>query len=220
MRLTEQPGERRLETTTTARFLGMTVAHSTTTTTLESTTGITKEYRSLSKKRGRHFSFGKESYTVARLYPSKDRDAEEPWQIAYQHEFPNPPPDEKGVTPLLFDYYGMLLHLRHAGLESPGDEATLFVATSSGAEPYLVRVTDSRTSERAFTNLATGQVTTLSVDELRLTIAPEDPETEEGFMKMKGETEIWVESETKTPIEIGGRIPKIGKVRLVLSAMG
>ena len=135
MRLTEEPGEHRLETTTSARFLGVTVARSTTTSTFEPTTGTTKEYRSLSKKRGRHFAFGAESYTVARLRPTEAQDAADPWEIAYQHEYPNPPADESGSAPRLFDYYGMLLHLRHAGLEAPGDETTLYVATSAGPNP-------------------------------------------------------------------------------------
>ena len=38
---------------------------------------------------------------------------------------------------------------------------------------------------------------------------------------MEGETEIWVEAESKTPLEIVGKIRKVpGKVRLVLREMG
>jgi hypothetical protein len=38
---------------------------------------------------------------------------------------------------------------------------------------------------------------------------------------MKGETQIWVEAETKTLLEIVGKVPNVpGKVKLVLSAMG
>ena len=61
----------------------------------------------------------------------------------------------------------------------------------------------------------------LTAKELRLVISPGDPEAEKGFLGMQGETEIWVEAESKTPLEIVGKIPKIpGKVRLILTEMG
>ena len=75
MRRTDRAGERSLETTTTARFLGMTLLKSHTRTTFEATTGKTQAYQSFSRKRGRRYSFGKEGYTVVKLRPSEDQDA-------------------------------------------------------------------------------------------------------------------------------------------------
>ena len=40
------------------------------------------------------------------------------------------------------------------------------------------------------------------------------------FLNMKGETEIWVEASSKTPLEISGHVPKAGRVVLRLAAMG
>ena len=83
-------------------------------------------------------------------------------------------------------------------------------------------VSASRETERSFTDLATGEEMFAAVREFRLRVIPGDPATAgEGFMRMEGETEIWVEAETKTPLEISGKVPKVpGRVKLLLSAMG
>jgi hypothetical protein len=83
-----------------------------------------------------------------------------------------------------------------------------------------VSVSESRTNQRSFTDLTSGETTTLSANEFRLSVTPAS-ETDEGFLNMEGAIEIWVEAETKTLLEIVGRVPKLpGKVKLVLSAMG
>jgi hypothetical protein len=81
-------------------------------------------------------------------------------------------------------------------------------------------VHESRSGERTYRDLATGEKTTLPARELRLTVDPVDPTAEAGFLKMKGSVEVWVEARTKTPLEIAGDVPKVpGGIRLVLSAM-
>jgi hypothetical protein len=98
---------------------------------------------------------------------------------------------------------------------------TRYVATSKGPQAYRVSVSESRTNRRSFTDLTTGETITLPSNEFRLSVTPADSETDEGFLNMEGEIEIWVEAETKTLLEIVGRVPKVpGKVKLVLSAMG
>ena len=62
---------------------------------------------------------------------------------------------------------------------------------------------------------------TLLAREFRLAVVPADPGSEEGFLKMEGEVEIWVEAETGTLLEIVGKVPRVpGKVRLVLAELG
>jgi hypothetical protein len=115
----------------------------------------------------------------------------------------------------------MLIQLRRQQLQALGDEVTLHVATSDGPEAYRIAVSENRTSERTFLDLKTQEKTTLPVREFRLTVSPTDPQAEGGFLNMEGEVEIWVEAETKTLLEIVGKVPKVpGKVKLVLSAMG
>lgn len=216
MRLTDAPDGRRLETSTVASFIGVTVARTTTTTTFDAATGRTKEYSSYSKKRGRRYSFGENGYKVEKLLPSEDGG----WEVAYASEYDNPAAAPDGEAVQVFDYYGMLLHLRKSPLDKLGDEITLHVATSRGPEAYRIRVTDSREGRREITDLTTGETTSLPARELRLTVSPVDPEAEAGFLKMKGETEIWVEAESKTPLEIGGKVPRAGRIRLVLTGLG
>ena len=134
-------------------------------------------------------------------------------------EFPYPTSGDQTAN-RLYDYYGMLLHLREEKLDVPGDEVTLHVATSRGPQPYVIRVAENRTGRRDIVDLATGEAETVTVRELRLVIIPADPESDEGFMKMQGETEVWVEAGSKTPLEIGGRIPRVGNIQLLLTGIG
>ncbi len=63
---------------------------------------------------------------------------------------------------------------------------------------------------------------TLASRELRLRIIPTDPdEAPEGFLEMEGETELWVEAVSKTPVHLSGRVPRLSeRVNLVLDEMG
>ncbi len=219
MRVTEDSDGRRLDTTMTARFIGATIARTTSTTRFDPVTGMTKEYRSFSRKRGRHYIFGERSYTVEKLRPAEQNDGD--WQVVLRSEFPYPEADDGRSVTQLLDYYGMLLYLRQVELNAPGDEIELHVATSSGPETYRIRVSERRSRERIIIDTATGKKRPLTARELRLIITPADPDAAEGFLNMEGETEIWVEAESKTPLEIVGRIPRVpGKVRLVLREMG
>jgi hypothetical protein len=219
LRLSEDVGERRLETSTTASFIGATIARSETTTLLDAVTGRTREYRSYSTKKGRRYTFGERGYTVEKLRRA-ERGADD-WEVTSTRDFPYPESDDSGHAHRLYDYYGMLLDLGAGALDAPGDETTLYVATSKGPQAYRIRVDESRVGERTFRDLDTGKKTKLPSREFRLTVAPADPKAEEGFLNMKGDVEIWVEAETKTLLEIVGKVPKVpGKVKLVLSAMG
>lgn len=219
LRLTEDVAGRRLETSTTASFIGATIARSETTTLIDSVTGRTKEYRSYSSRKGRRYTFGEQGYTVEKLRRAARGEGD--WEVASTREFPYPESNGGDDAHRLYDYYGMLLDLGAGALDAPGDEVTLYVATSKGPQAYRIRVDESRRGERTFRDLATGKKTKLPAREFRLTVAPADPKAEEGFLNMKGDIEIWVEAETKTLLEIVGKVPKVpGKVKLVLSAMG
>jgi hypothetical protein len=220
MRLSGGPAEgRRLEVQTVARFLGATVGRSTTVTQFDAQGRVT-DYSSSSKKRGRRFHFGERGYTVEKLRPRGDANAPlDAWEVAARAEFPYPE-TASGQPGRVLDYYGMLLRLHEHKLAAPGDEVSLVVATASGPRTYRVRVREGRTSEREVTDLSTGKRTTARVRELRLSIAPEDPTVNEGFLNMEGETELWVEAESKTLLEVGGKLPNVGKVKLLLTAIG
>lgn len=219
MTLSDAPGGRRLETEATAKFLGATLVRSWTESVFDGSTGRTRSYCSYSPKRGRRFVFGKEGYTVEKLSPPKGRGVPvDEWEVTSRAEFPFPA--SGGPVAVPHDYYGTLIHLRELELNRPGDEAAVYIATTKGAQLFRVLVAERRTRERSYTDLTTGEKETNAVEEFLLRIIPEDPESDEGFLSMEGETEIWVEAKSKTPIEISGKVPKVGRVKLLLTAMG
>jgi MATE family multidrug resistance protein len=220
--LTEGESERRFETRAAAKFLGATIARSATVTTLSPDTGLPREYTQMSKKRGRRYRFGDDRYTMDKLKPGKDSgDSPDTWDVTSHKEFDYPEEADGTRLPLL-DYYGMLLYLRKMKLRKPGDEVTLHIATSKGPQPFRIVVSEERARTLEYRDLDSDEKQSLDVKELRLRVIPADPESaDEGFMNMEGETEIWVEAASKTPLEISGRVPKVpGRVRLVLTGMG
>jgi hypothetical protein len=218
MSLSQHGGRRFLETQSRATFLGAALARTRTRTTIDLATGDTLEYWELSKEKGRRYTFGPEGYVVERLRPTKGhQDPVEGWETTSRRQYAYPLGAD-GARVRVFDYYGMILHLREAALARPGDEVVLHVATSRGPRPYRIRVGEERRSKRRVRDLATGRPRTLEVRELRLRISPaETGEADEGFLKMEGETEIWVEADTRTLLEVDGKIPKVpGRVELAI----
>jgi hypothetical protein len=222
MQLSTVSGKLRFETSSTARFFGARIANSRTSTVIDPATGRTESYISYSRKRGRRYTFGEHSYVVEKLLSAEEssRSAGR-WAIHSRAEF-DYPQDDNGKPVKVFDYYGMLLHLRQVDLHEIEDEVVLHVATSKGPQPYRIRVSEIRTSTHTLTDLRSGKKNSLPVRELRLRIIPADPEQAgEGFLEMEGETELWVEAETKTPLLLSGRAPKIpGRIRLELFKIG
>lgn len=210
-------GTRVLETKTRASFLGAEIARSRSTTTVDAETGRDLEYYELSPKRGRRYLFDDAGYTVEHLQPVAGFDAPvERWKVVSTARFPNP----EGAS-RVYSYYGLILHLRDVPLASAGEEVSCWVATSKGPERYRIRVSDVREAERRFDDLATGRATKANVRESRLRITPADPKSsDEGFLKMEGETEIRVEARSSTLLEIAGHIPHVpGRVELALSGI-
>lgn len=206
-----------LETRSTASIFGQRVAASRTLTTFDESTGRTARFLSQSRKRAQRYEFGETSYSVEKLAPPPGGPVPlEQWSVTSRREFAYPAEDGP-----LFDYYGMLLHLREVHLHAIGDEVTLNVATADGPQPFRIRVDESRVSQCEYTDLTSGKEKTVSVREFRLRITPADPaRAGEGFLHMEGETEIWVEAGSKTPLEISGKVPKVpGRVRLLLNAL-
>jgi hypothetical protein len=202
MRRSTSAGKVTLETSSTARLFGAKIAHSESVSILNGATGRSESYESFSKKRGRRYEFGGGGYTVEKLRKQEDGS----WNTESRKEFPYPTSSD-GSKIDVFDYFGMLLYLDRVELRETGDEVVLHVATSKGPQPYRILVGEERVQD---------------VRELRLRVIPADPENaKEGFLKMEGETELWVEAESKTPLLLSGKNPKIpGRIKLVLSEIG
>jgi len=222
MRLEHGQGRTVLETSTTARFFGAKVAQTRTSTRIDPETGRTERYESFTKKRGRVYVFGPDGYVVEKLRPrpGSPRRSED-WESYWRREYPYPVGDD-GAPVRVFDYYGMLLQLRRSALNEPGDEVLLHVATSSGPKAFRVLVDSSDSGSSSFIDLRSGEQRTLDVRMLRLRVIPADPgEADEGFLKMEGETELWVEAGSKAVLLLSGNAPKIpGRIKLVLREIG
>ena len=217
-----EDGRTFFETTSTARLLGAKVAEARTRSVLNEDTGRSESYESVSSRSGRRFVFGETGYTIDKLTTTDDTEAPlDEWQVESSREFPYPD-DDHGDPVEVFDYYGMILHLRDLDLEEVGDEAVVHVATADGVVSYRIVVADSQEAMREFTNAKDGSTSSPELTELRLRFLPADPtRAPAGFLLMEGETEIWVERRSKTLLQINGRVPNVpGEVRLVLSEMG
>ncbi len=210
-----------LETETTAKFFGARVSTTWTKSVLDPETGLPKSYVSWNSKRARRFTFDESGYLFERLRPDADERAPSTeWSAKTSDRFEYPL-DADGRPLPVYDHYGMLLQLRNSDLAAVGDEVVVHVATSDGPTPYRIRVAELRAGEVRYSTLPDGQKRSTIVKQMRLEVVPADPEkAEEGFLNMKGETELWVEARSKTLLRIGGRAPKIGKIALVLDEMG
>jgi hypothetical protein len=217
-----EDGRTFFETTSTARLLGAKVAEARTRSVLDEETGRSESYESVSSRSGRRFVFGEAGYRLDKLTPTGDASAPlDEWQVESSREFPYPE-DAHGNPVEVFDYYGMILHLGDLDLNEVGDEALIHVATSDGVVGYRIVVADSREAMREFIDTKDGSTNSPELTELRLRFLPADPDrAPEGFLRMEGESEIWVEKRSKTLLQINGRVPNVpGEVRLVLSEMG
>lgn len=222
MRIATGNGKNLVFTTqATARFMGARIAMSETRTTLDPVTGRPRLYTDRSKKSARRYIFGAHGYTIEKLEPihGPDRPLAE-WRVYFEKEFAYPDDGSGGQHPV-YDYYGMLLHLRESALEKRGDEITVYVATSDGPTPYRVRVAEAGAANWAYRVPTLKARRTVPVQTLRLRVAPADPgRANEGFLQMEGETELWVEATSKTLLSLGGKVPNVpGRVRLVLVEM-
>jgi hypothetical protein len=209
-----------LETETLARLFGIKAGTSRTRTILDAG-GRPTSFVSYTDKRGRRYTFGAKDILVERIFPDAERPSAplSDWTVSYSDRF-DYPTDAQGKRLPVFDYYAMLLYLQRTDLAAVGDEIVVHVATSSGPQPFRILVAEVRAADLEYQPLDEKSTRTVVVREMRLRILPADPESSEGFLKMKGETELWVEADTKTVLRIGGRVPKAGNIILELAEIG
>ena len=222
LRVRSEAGKTLVETESVASLLGTRIAESYTTSVLDARSGRSERHESRSAASGRRYVFGDRGYEVERL--SAAGHPERPlgeWSVTGREEFAYPE-DDRGQVVAIHDYYAMLYRLRDLDLREPGDEATIWVATAGGPVAYRVAVTESRPASRELRDPASDRPATLELVELRLRITPADPaRASESFLRMEGEVEIWVERDSKTLVEISGRVPGVpSPIRLVLTEMG
>ena len=230
-------GEDWLETRTSAKFLGASLARARTRT-RTGLDGRTVEYIDLQPKRGRRYRFFDDRYEVQKLRPREGRrnsdlrigapDADSTggasalpeWEISSSREFPYPV-DTDGVVVVVHDYYSMLTRIAELPLEQTGDVCTVHVATSDGPQSYELELGPRRSSTYKLRLDGSSKRRKLAVDTVRLDIRPTDAaKTHKNFLGMEGDLEVWLEAESKTLLRVSGRVPKVGRVTLELNALG
>ena len=101
MKLSSAAGATRFKTHSTARFFGARIADSHTVTDIDPETGLTKSYRSWSRKRGRRYTFGESSYVLEKLLPvKKDEASAARWSVHSREEFAYPEDEAVSYTHL------------------------------------------------------------------------------------------------------------------------
>lgn len=209
-----------LETTIRAKLFGMTLARTFTRSVLDPVTNLPREYLAFSTKRGRQYVFGEKGYEVKFLDPPRNPDAPvEDWKVTGSRTFTYPMAEDGSGPIPVYDYYGVILRLRTLELFEIGDERTIWVATSDGPVPYAIRAVESRQLTRKFVELPSKTKRAVDVTELMLKIIPLDPDEEQGFLGMKGETQVWIEQKTKTIVQISGRAPHAGWIDIMLNSL-
>ncbi|MDH3626262.1 MAG: hypothetical protein OES25_01230 [Acidobacteriota bacterium] len=218
---TSKPSEIRMRTV--ARFFGARVADSESTTTLQRRTGLPQRSVRRSRKRAAIYQFDPRGYRVKKLKPERGSHRPLSEWTTYRNKRFEFPVDAEGHPLRAHNFPSMLIGLGRQPLHDVGDEVRVLVATGDGPRYFTVTVVEREILDRQFA-VDTGRdqrskKKEWSTSALRLNIVPED-ETAEGLLNMQGETEVWVEAESRTLLHISGDVPKMGRrLRLGLSRM-
>lgn len=220
MRWGAAEGERQLTTETQARFLGATIARSSTLSRLDADDGRVIEYVDRQRDRARRYRFDNDGYTAEKLKPGDDPEAPlDAWRVVLSERY-DYPLDDDGRPVEVRDYYSTLFRLDELPLERGGDSCTVWVATSDGPQPYRLSLGEPREVRLKLRLDGERKRRRVELRQLRLRVEAADPErASEKFLGMQGEVEMWVEADSKTLVEIVGKVPKVpGLVTLELAA--
>jgi hypothetical protein len=186
---------------------------------LDALTGSTREYLEVTpRKKAKLLRVEPGQLRLERYRPprgSKDAPLEE-WEPYGKKTWPRPE-DDAGHPPL-YDYYALIAHLADLPLSEPGDRASVWMASSTGPVELEIRVQEERRRERVLVDLARDRERRVRLRELLIGLRPLRGEGEKvrGFLQMEGETELWVEAESGTLLEVRGRVPRVGLVSVEL----
>lgn len=189
---------------------------------LDPTSGASLEFLEVRpREKAKLLRVDSEQLLLVRYAPPKGRPeaALEDWEVTKRVQWARPAVDGSPVP--LFDYYALIAHLGDLPLHAVGDRTRVWLASTSGPLEMDIRVTESRQGSRRFRDLAAGPYRTVSLEELRLRLRPlgGNPDKVRGFLNMEGETEVWVEAQSRTLLEVTGRIPPFGEISVVLQGL-
>ena len=210
LRRSESAGLLVLETGTMGRRAGSLPVENRTRTIIDPDSGAMVETCKLSSSKCTRYRYENGLYLVESMPPADSFKEAENGQIRTSWSF-SLPLDESGRGPVqAVDFAALVYGLSGQPLFTTGDTVTQWLATSTGPREVKIRVAEEREYRRTCRDLNLKRYRTVNTRELLLRITPTDPEPRrEGFMGLMGPTSIWIDAETRTPLEVDGRLPNL-----------
>ncbi len=212
LRRTEGAGLLVLETATTGQRAGSAPVENRTRTTLDTVNGGDMvETCKLSRTKCTRYRYENGEYVVEFLPPTGSFEkAAASNQVRTSWSFSLPPGKTGQGQVQIVDFAALVYGLSHQPLFATGDSVNLWLATSTGPREVDIRVAEERAYRRTCRDLDLRRYRTLNTRELLLQITPVDPEPRrEGFMGLMGPTSIWIDADTRIPLEVDGRLPNL-----------
>lgn len=219
LRRTERAGLLLLDTGTTARRAGSQPVENRTRTTIDLNGGGLVETCKLSRTKATRFRYERGVYRAEFLPAVKSFEEADDAEIRTTWTF-NLPLDEAGRGPVqAVDFAALVYNLAAQPLYTHGDSVKVWLATSAGPRQVEIRVMEERDYRRTCRDLNHNRYRTLNTRELLLRIAPTGQEPgRTGFMGLQGPTSIWIDADSRLPLEVDGRLPNLpGHLELDLS---
>ena len=210
LRRTAVAGLLQLETSTKARRAGSQPVENRTRTTIDLSRGSLVETCKISRTKCTRFRYENGLYVVEFLPPADSFAETVAAPVRTTRSF-SLPLDEVGCGPVQpVDFAALVYGLSRQALFAQGDTTTQWLATSSGPREVQIRVAEERNHRRTCRDLDLNRYRTVNTRELLLRITPTDREPQRtGLMGLMGPMSIWIDADTRTPLEVDGRLPNL-----------
>ncbi|MBD3868987.1 MAG: hypothetical protein IFK94_12745 [Acidobacteria bacterium] len=210
LRRTVQNGLLLLDTSTIGRRAGSRPLENRTRTTIDLSSGGIVETCKLARTKCIRYRYKNGCYVVEFL-PFADSFEEAAAGTVRSSVSYSLPLDEAGRGPVqIVDFAALVYGLSRQPLYALGDTTTQWLATSTGPREVQIRVAEERKIRRTCRDLDLKRYRTVQTRELLVRVTPADQELgPTGFMGLMGPTAIWIDADTRTPVEVDGRLPNL-----------
>lgn len=210
LRRTVVAGLLHLETDTSGRRAGSRAVESRTRTTIELSSGRLVETCKLARAKCTRYRYENGLYVVEFLPAVDSFEAAAAGRVRSTLSF-TLPLDDSGSGPVqISDFAALVYRLSRQPLHAVGDTTTRWLATSAGPRQVRIRVAEERSIRRTCRDLDLKRYRTVQTRELLVRITPTDHDPgPTGCMGLMGPTSIWIDADTRAPVEVDGRLPNL-----------
>jgi hypothetical protein len=222
IRRREGAGLLALDTATSSHATGNSPQVNRTRTTVDQTTGRLIETWKISDSGCTRFLYSEDHVTVEVLAPKETPESTaEAADVLSRWKYPIPLDPTSGRSSKILDFAALILQLPNEPLFAVGQSTHHWLATSTGPQEVKVQVIQERNNVRTCQDMRVDKQRTLQTKELLLKISDRGVEPEnKQLVGMAGPVWIWVEAESRTPLELDGRLPHLkGHLELGLSGI-